>query len=48
MNKYINFLDLGDQLTGTLLLVDALDLSFRKVKIAKDSMCPLCGFNKTP
>ena len=29
-------LDLGDQLCGTLLLVDALDLSFRKVKIVKD------------
>ncbi|MBT6771661.1 MAG: molybdopterin-synthase adenylyltransferase MoeB, partial [Thiotrichales bacterium] len=29
-------LNLGDQLCGSLLLVDALDLSFRKVKIGKD------------
>ena len=28
-------LNLGDQLSGSLLLVDALDLSFRKVKIGK-------------
>ena len=36
-------LDLGEQLCGLLLLVDALDLSFRKVKIVKDSECPICG-----
>ena len=36
-------LDLGDQLNGTLLLVDALDLSFRKVKIGKDKECPICN-----
>ena len=36
-------LDLGDQLCGTLLLVDGLDLSFRKVKIGKDSSCPICN-----
>ena len=39
-------LDLGDQLTGSLLLVDALDLSFRKIKIGKDKMCPTCSNNK--
>jgi adenylyltransferase/sulfurtransferase len=39
-------LDLGDQLTGALLLVDALDLSFRKIKIGKDKMCPTCSNNK--
>ena len=38
-------LDLGEQLCGELLLVDALDLSFRKVKIVKDSECPICGLN---
>ena len=38
-------LDLGEQLCGLLLLVDALDLSFRKVKIVKDSECPICGLN---
>jgi len=38
-------LDLGDQLTGSLLVVDALDLSFRKIKIGKDKLCPTCGSN---
>jgi len=38
-------LGLGDQLCGTLLLVDALDLSFRKVKIGKDLKCPICNSN---
>ena len=36
-------LNLGDQLSGSLLLVDAMDLSFRKVKIGKDSKCPICN-----
>ena len=36
-------LSLGDQLSGSLLLVDAMDLSFRKVKIGKDSKCPICN-----
>ena len=38
-------LGLGEQLCGELLLIDGLDLSFRKVKIAKDSKCPICGLN---
>ena len=38
-------LDLGEQLCGELLLIDGLDLSFRKVKIAKDSECSICGLN---
>lgn len=36
-------LELGDQLSGSLLLIDALDLSFRKVKISKDLKCPVCN-----
>ena len=36
-------LQLGDQLCGSLLLIDALDLSFRKVKISKDLKCPVCN-----
>jgi hypothetical protein len=36
-------LSLGDELCGTLLLVDGLDLSFRKVKIGKDLKCPICN-----
>jgi len=38
-------LGLGEQLCGELLLIDGLDLSFRKVKIIKDSKCPICGLN---
>ena len=38
-------LGLGNQLCGELLLIDGLDLSFRKVKIVKDSDCPICGLN---
>ena len=38
-------LGIGDQLCGALLLIDGLDLSFRKVKIAKDSECSICGLN---
>jgi len=38
-------LGLGEQLCGELLLIDGLDLSFRKVKIAKDPECPICGLN---
>jgi len=26
-------------------LIDGLGLSFRKVKIVKDSECPICGLN---
>ena len=36
-------LELGDQLCGSLLLIDALDLSFRKVKISKDLKCLICN-----
>jgi len=35
-------LNLGEQLCGELMLVDALDLSFRKVKIPKDAQCLVC------
>ena len=38
-------LGLGEQLCGELLLIDGLDLSFRKVKIIKDSECPICSLN---
>ena len=38
-------LGLGEQLCGELLLIDGLDLSFRKVKITKDSECSICGLN---
>ena len=38
-----DILEMGDQLSGSLLLIDALDLSFRKVKISKDLKCPVCN-----
>jgi len=38
-------LGIGEQLCGELLLIDGLDLGFRKVKITKDSECPICGLN---
>jgi len=38
-------LGIGEQLCGELLLIDGLDLSFRKVKIVKDSKCPICNLN---
>ena len=30
---------------GKLLLIDALDMDFREVKIRRDVNCPLCGDN---
>jgi len=38
-------LGIGEQLCGELLLIDGLDLSFRKVKIVKEPECPICGLN---
>ncbi len=39
--KYI--LGIGKSLVGRLLLYDALELSFKEVKLPKDPNCPLCG-----
>ncbi len=36
-------LGLGEQLVGKLMIIDALDLNIRSVKINKDSTCPVCG-----
>jgi len=35
----------GKTLTGRLLIVDTLDMTFRQTKIRKDADCPLCGEN---
>ncbi len=35
----------GKTLTGRLLIMDALDMTFRQTKIRKDPDCPLCGEN---
>ncbi|ABL02380.1 UBA/THIF-type NAD/FAD binding protein [Candidatus Ruthia magnifica str. Cm (Calyptogena magnifica)] len=36
-------LNLGEKLVGKLMLIDALDLSFRKIKINKDESCKICA-----
>ncbi len=36
-------LGIGKPLVGELLLVDALDMRFRRVKVRKDPGCPACG-----
>lgn len=43
--KYI--LGIGDLLAGKLLVFNALDSSFRQVKVPKDPKCPVCGENPT-
>jgi adenylyltransferase/sulfurtransferase len=35
-------LNLGEQLVGKLMMIDALDLTFRSIKINKDSACKIC------
>ncbi len=36
-------LGIGEPLVGKLLIMDALSMDFRKVKLRKDPQCPLCG-----
>ncbi len=36
-------LGIGEVLVGKLLIMDALSMDFRKVKLKKDPNCPLCG-----
>jgi len=36
-------LGLGEPLVGKLLLYDALDMRFTRVRLARDGGCPLCG-----
>lgn len=43
--KYI--LGIGELLTGKLLVFNALESSFRQVKVPKDAKCPACGENPT-
>ena len=33
----------GEPLIGSLMVYDALDMSFRKIKVRKDPNCPLCS-----
>jgi adenylyltransferase/sulfurtransferase len=37
----------GESLAGRLLLVDALTMEFRSVKVRRNPSCPLCGDNPT-
>ena len=40
-------LGIGEPLVGRYLLFDALDTSFREVKLRRDPACPVCGTNPT-
>ena len=33
----------GEPLIGSLMIYDALEMTFRKIKVRKDPKCPLCG-----
>ena len=37
----------GENLIGRLLLIDALSMEFRTVKLRRNKQCPLCGDNPT-
>jgi adenylyltransferase/sulfurtransferase len=37
----------GETLAGRLLLVDALNMRFRELKLRKNPECPICGPNRT-
>jgi len=37
----------GEAMIGSLIIYDALEMSFRKIKVRKDPNCPLCGDNPT-
>jgi len=38
---------IGETLTGRLLLVDALAMEFRELRLRRDPACPLCGTHPT-
>jgi adenylyltransferase/sulfurtransferase len=40
-------LGVGKPLVGRLLLYDALDMTFREMKVRKNPRCPICGPNPT-
>jgi sulfur-carrier protein adenylyltransferase/sulfurtransferase len=37
----------GEPLVGGLIVYDALEMTYRKIKVRKDPNCPLCGENPT-
>jgi adenylyltransferase/sulfurtransferase len=40
-------LGIGEGMSGWLLICDALEATFRKIRIRRDSACPLCGDQPT-
>jgi adenylyltransferase/sulfurtransferase len=38
---------IGEPLVGTLMVYDALEMEYRKIKVRKDPECPLCGKEPT-
>jgi molybdopterin/thiamine biosynthesis adenylyltransferase len=40
-------LGIGESLSSRLILIDALSMSFREVKLKRNPACPLCGDNPT-
>jgi len=38
---------IGEPLVGGLIVYDALDMSYRKIKVRKDANCAICGENPT-
>ena len=41
------FLGIGESLSSRLLLIDALSMTFREVRLKRNPACPLCGDNPT-
>ena len=42
-----HFLGIGESLSSRLLLIDALSMTFREVKLKRNPNCPLCGDHPT-
>ncbi len=40
-------LGMGESLSGSLLVIEALSTNFRKIKVRRDPGCPLCGDEPT-
>ena len=38
-------IEIGDSLSGRLVLFDALDMTFRQMRVRRDPTCPVCGDN---
>ena len=42
-----HILGIGESLSSRLLLIDALSMTFREVRLKRNPNCPLCGDNPT-